>query len=83
MSKPRDDRQKDLFRVPLDEIVDLGHPLVRLAQEIDWGFLEGRFSAVCQSGQGQPSLASRLVAGSLILKHLHDLSDEGSCARWL
>ncbi len=83
MSKPRDDRQKDLLRPPLDEIIDLGHPLARLAREIDWGFLDGRFSSVCRAGPGQPPLPTRLVAGLLILKHLHDLSDEALCARWL
>ena len=35
MSKPRDNRHKDLFRPALDEIIDLGHPLARLAEEID------------------------------------------------
>ncbi len=83
MSKPRDERHKDLFRPALEEIIDLGHPLVRLAREIDWDFLDGRFSAVCRSGPGQPPLPSRLVAGLLILKHMHDLSDEALCARWL
>ncbi len=83
MSKPRDDRQKDLLQPPLEEIIDLGHPLVRLAREIDWGFLDGRFSSVCRAGPGQPPLPSRLVAGLLILKHMHDLSDEALCARWL
>lgn len=32
MGKPRDERQKDLFRPPLEAIVNLGHPLVRLAE---------------------------------------------------
>jgi IS5 family transposase len=82
-SKPRDDRQKDLLRPALDEIIDLGHPLARLAREIDWGFLDGRFSSVCRSGPGGPPLATRLVAGLLILKHMHDLSDEALRARWL
>ena len=31
MAKPRDDRQKDLLRPALEDIIDLGHPLVRLA----------------------------------------------------
>jgi len=35
MSQPRDDRQDDLFRPPLEEIINLRHPLVRLAGEID------------------------------------------------
>jgi IS5 family transposase len=83
MSKPRDDRQKDLFRPPLEEIIDLGHPLVRLAGEIDWEFLAGRFAAVCASGPGQPPLPTRLVAGLLILKYMHSLSDEALCARWI
>ena len=43
MSQPRDDRQDDLFRPPLAEIINLRHPLVRLAEEIDWDFLAGRF----------------------------------------
>ena len=83
MAKPRDERQKDLFRPPLDRIVDLGHPLVRLAGEIDWGFLERRFSAVCSAGPGQPALPARLVAALFILKHMHGRSVEALCARWL
>jgi hypothetical protein len=40
MAKPRDDRQKELLRPALEDITDLGHPLVRLAREINWGFLD-------------------------------------------
>jgi hypothetical protein len=83
MAKPRDDRQKDLLRPALEAIINLGHPLVRLAREIDWGFLDGRFASVCTPGVGQPPLPTRLVAGLFILKHMHDLSDEVLCARWL
>lgn len=43
MSQPRDDRQDDLFRPSLEKIINLRHPLVRLAAEIDWDFLAGRF----------------------------------------
>ena len=46
----------DLLRPALEEIIDLGHPLVRLAREIDWGFLDRRFASVCTSGPGQPRL---------------------------
>ena len=83
MGKPRDDRSKDLFQPALEEIIDMGHALVRLAKEIDWDFLDRRFSAVCQPGPGQPPLPTRLVAGLMILKHTHNLSDEVLCARWL
>ncbi len=83
MSKPRDTRHRDLFQPALAGIVDPDHPLVRLAREIDWGFIEGRFASVCRPGVGQPPLPTRLVAGLFILKHMHDLSDEGLCARWI
>ncbi len=48
MSKPRDDRQKDLLRPALDQMINLEHPLVRLAREIDWDFLAGRFAWATQ-----------------------------------
>jgi transposase, IS5 family len=83
MAKPRDDRQKDLLRPALDQIIDMSHPLVRLAGQIDWSFLDGRFASVCRAGPGQPGLPTRLVAGLLILKHMHNLSDEALCARWV
>src|SRR5215467_14290338 len=83
MSQPRDNRQDDLFRPSLEKIINLRHPLVRLAAEIDWDFLAGRFSSVCRLGPGQPPLPTRLVAGLFILKHMHNLSDEALCDRWV
>ena len=83
MSQPRDERQDDLFQPPLEKIINLGHPLVRMAREIDWDFLAKRFSSVCRVGPGQPPLPTRLVAGLLILKHMHNLSDEALCDRWV
>ena len=58
MSQPRDDRQDDLFRPLLEEIINLRHPLVRLAGEIDWDFLAGRFSSVCRVGHSYSSNTS-------------------------
>jgi IS5 family transposase len=84
--RPRERRetgQSDLFRARLDQIVDLSHPLVKLARAIDWGFLEERCGAVYSDGPGQPPLPTRLMAGLAILKHLHDLSDEVLCECWL
>ena len=83
MSKPRDDRQDDLFRASLEGIINLRHPLVRLAAEIDWDFLAKRFGSVCRTGPGQSPLPTRLVAGLFILKHMHNLSDEALCDRWV
>jgi hypothetical protein len=50
VSQPLDDRQDDLFGPSLETIVNLRHPLVGLAAEIDWSFLAGRFGSVCRVG---------------------------------
>src|SRR5689334_24612374 len=83
MARPRDNRQADLLRPRLDQIINLKHPLVLLAEKIDWQFLDGRFASVCAPGPGQPGLPTRLVAGLFILKHMENLSDEVLCARWV
>ena len=79
----RDTGQADLFRARLDQIVDPTHALVKLAAAIDWRFLEERFGAVYDDDPGRPPLPTRLMAGLAILKHLHDLSDEVLCERWI
>jgi IS5 family transposase len=79
----RDSGQNDLFRARLDQIVDLGHPLAKLAGSVDWGFLEEQFGAVYSDKAGHPPLPTRLMAGLAILKHMHDLSDEALCERWI
>ena len=79
----RDTGQTDLFRARLDQIVDPTHALVKLAAAIDWRFLEERFGAVYDDDPGRPPLPTRLMAGLAILKHLHDLSDEVLCERWI
>ena len=84
--RPRERRptgQTDMFRARLDQIIDLNHPLAKLARKIDWGFLETQFGAVYADGPGQPPLPTRLMAGVAILKAMHDLSDEVLCDRWV
>ena len=78
----RETGQTDLFRARLDQIVDLTHPLAKLARAIDGGFLEERFGALYSDGPGHPPLPTRLMAGLALLKHLHDLSDEVLRERW-
>src|SRR5215813_802319 len=79
----RDTGQTDLLRSRLDAIIDLGHPLVKLARTIDWTFLEQQFGAVYEDKPGRPPLPTRLMAGLAILKHSYDLSDEVLCERWV
>lgn len=61
----------------------MDHALAKLGQVIDWRFLEERFGAVYTDKAGHPPLPTRLMAGLAILKHMHNLSDEELCARWV
>jgi transposase, IS5 family len=79
----RDGGQGDLLRSRLDAIIDMGHPLVKLARTVDWSFLEQQFGAVYDDTPGRPPLPTRLMAGLAILKHTYDLSDEVLCERWV
>ncbi len=52
----RDSSQSDFFRARLDQIVDMGHPLAKLAATIDGRFLEERSGAVYSDKPGHPPL---------------------------
>ena len=54
MGKPRDDRSKDLFRPALEEIIDMGHALVRLAKRSI-----GAFSTSASARSARPGQVSR------------------------
>ncbi|MFB6258272.1 MAG: IS5 family transposase, partial [Flavobacteriales bacterium] len=77
-----DKEQRDLFHPALEDFIDPEHPLVRMAERIDWGALESEFEGL-YSATGRPSKPVRLMAGLLILKRTEDLSDEEVVARWV
>jgi hypothetical protein len=79
--KTEDDGSGGLFRARLDQIIDMGHELVRLADEIDRDWIDGEL-ADRFSDAGRPGTASRFMVGLLLLKHIYGLSDEAVCARW-
>lgn len=84
--KPRESKetgQQDMFRSRLDQILDMAHAKVVLANRIDWQFLSKALGAVYSDGPGQPPLPTRLMAGLHILKYADNLSDDEVCARWL
>jgi len=79
----RETGQGDLLRSRLDAIIDMNHPLVKLARTVDWEFLAERFGSVYTDKPGHPPLPTRLMAGLAILKHTYGLSDEVLCERWV
>ena len=74
-------RSGDLFRARLDQIINMKHGTVRLAQEIDWRWLDDEVAPLF-SDKGRPGLPTRFAIGLLLLKHIHGLSDEQVCDRW-
>jgi hypothetical protein len=76
--KTRQDGSHDLFRSRLDQIINMDHELVRLAQKVDWQWIDtelaGRFSA-----KGRPATETRFMVGLLILKHM-SLCPTRACA---
>lgn len=75
-------RDDELFRMQLTNMIDMDHPLVKLAGLIDWSRFDeayGRF----YTQKGRPGLPTRLMAGLHLLKHMDGLSDEAICARWV
>ena len=72
----------DLFRARLDQIINMKHELVQLAEKIDWEFLDGEIAPL-YSDNGRPGIETRFVIGLLLLKHIYGLSDEGVCDHWV
>nr|WP_306267850.1 IS5 family transposase [Pararhizobium sp. IMCC3301] len=75
-------RHDDLFRARLDQIINMKHELVVLADKIDWAWLDAQL-ADCFSDQGRPAEPVRFMIGMLLLKHTYTLSDEQVWERWV
>lgn len=72
----------DLCRARLDQIINMKHELARLADAIDWEWIDAEL-AERFSDKGRPGTESRFMVGLLLLKHIQGLSDEEVCARWV
>ena len=72
----------DLFRSRLDQIINLRHELVLLAEVIDWEWLD-REVGTLYADKGRAAVPSRFILGLLFLKQIHGLSDEQVCERWV
>lgn len=73
----------DLFQQPLAELINLKHPLVKLAELIDWSVFETRWAEFFPSRTGRPASAPRLIAGLLYLQHTLACSDEDLIWTWV
>lgn len=82
LGKIKPDFQQNLFQTRLIELINLNHPLVKLANELDWSKMEFEFQNL-YSDQGRPSIPIRKIAGMLLLKEMFNQSDESVVERWI
>jgi transposase, IS5 family len=75
--------QADAFLARLDRLIRLDHPLAKLARAIDWDHLASTLNVVYSERPGKAPLSTRLMAGLLILKQMHNFSDEDVCEQFL
>lgn len=74
--------QQDLFKTRLTDLINLSHPLVKLADEFSWDTIESAFEGL-YSEKGRPSIPIRKIAGLLLLKSMFNESDESVVERWV
>ena len=82
LGKIKPDFQQNLFKTRLTDLINLEHPLVKLALEISWDKMEDEFQDL-YSEQGRPSIPIRKIAGMLLLKEMFKESDESVVERWI
>ena len=83
--RPRQQKKADhddLFRSRLDQIINMKHALVLLADKIDWQWIDEELKD-CFSDQGRPGEPVRFMIGMFLLKHTYSLSDEQVWERWV
>jgi len=75
--------QREMFQVELEQLVDAGHPLVKLGRQINWPIFEERLGLTYAAANGAPGVSTRLLVALHYLKYQHDLSDEAVVQQWV
>jgi IS5 family transposase len=76
-------RQRELFRVELIQIIDPNHSLVKLAGAVDWDRLDEVFGSTYCPDNGRPAISTRLMVALHYLKYTHNISDDDVVAGWV
>ena len=81
LSKRKTSNQASMF-LKLEDMLNQRHPLYILSNKVDWVLFEESFKTLYCSDNGRPAKPVRLMVGSLILKHLRNISDESVVEQW-
>src|SRR5690242_11032823 len=71
----------DTGGIHLETLLDASHPLVKLAQHMNWEEFVQQFGKL-YSEAGRPSVPMRILVGLHYLKALYNESDESVVAKW-
>lgn len=79
LGKIKRDLQQNLFRTRLTDLINLGHPLVKLADEFSWVKMEMEFASPVgylssqnlYSEQGRPSIPIRKIAALTLAQFIN------------
>ena len=74
--KTQDTTAFELFQTHFHQILNTEHPLVQLADKIDWPRFEAAFADSYRQEFGAPGKAMRLMVGLAYLKFAFNESDE-------
>jgi IS5 family transposase len=80
---PIAEKQEDLFRSQLANIINTGHSLVKLSKVVNWDELEKAFGATFCDDNGRPGVSTRLMVALHYLKYSYNLSDEDVVKGWV
>jgi IS5 family transposase len=81
--KPEGLIQSEMFKVFLKDIVFDRHPLVSLADMVEWAVFEEKLTPTFCDDNGRPGLPVRLMVGLHYLKYTYGLSDEAVVEGWI
>ena len=74
--------EPELFRSQLTNIINMNHPLCKLAASIDWSYLHENFKHLYREYFGRPAKSVRLMVGLHYLKYMKNISDEQLVESW-
>jgi len=74
--------QKDLFKIPLTDIVSEKIDLVKLIHKLKWEEIAHHFGPY-YSEHGRPSVPTRTMVGLLLLKSMYSVADEELIPAWI
>ena len=65
-----------LFKTPFDQALSAENRWVKMAALVPWDEMATVFLRSMSANEGRPSVDLRIVLGTLLVKHIEDLSDE-------